>query len=68
VLLPSNPDDNCQSKSRLVTNFFKDNGTEQMLEVRSPYDGVSTRRLGELVVWRSHDTGILTAKLIEQEE
>jgi hypothetical protein len=66
-MLPSNPDDNSPSKSRVVTNHFKDNGTEQSFEVRSPYDGVSTQRIGELVLWKSYDSQQLTAKLIEAE-
>jgi hypothetical protein len=66
-MFPSNPDDNSPSKSRLVTNFFIDNGKEQSLEVRSEYDGVSTRRLGELVLWMSYDQQQVTAKLIEAE-
>lgn len=66
-MLPSNPDDSSPSKSRVVTNHFTDNGTEQSLEVRTPYDGVATYRLGELVLWRSYDSQQLTAKLIEEE-
>ena len=66
-MLPSNPDDNSPSKSRLVTNFFKDNGTEWSVEVRSAYDGVSTHRMGELVLWRRHTDGTLTARAIEDE-
>lgn len=67
-MLPSNPDDSSPSKSRLVTNFFVDNGKELSLEVRSEYDGVSIHRLGELVLWVGFDSQSITARLIEQDE
>lgn len=66
-MFPSNPDDGSPSKSRLVTNYFVDNGTEYTLEIRSAYDGVGTHRMGELVLWKGHDDGAITARAIEQD-
>ena len=63
----TNPDDCAPSKSRHVTNFFKDNGTEWTLEVRSDFNPVSTQRLGEMVLWKSTMDGSLTIRVIEQE-
>lgn len=59
-VLPANPDDNSASKSFLKPTSFAA-GTEFTIEIRSPYDGVSTHRLGELVVWMGVDDA-LTAR------
>jgi hypothetical protein len=67
-MLPSDPDDNSRSNSRFVTNFFVSNGTEFSLEVRSPSALEGTRRLGELVLWKSYDSDRWTMKIIEQDE
>lgn len=62
---PSNPDDKCPSKSRLQTEFFVYNGTKITLEISSPYDGMATYRMGEIVLWRGPD-GALTIKASDE--
>jgi hypothetical protein len=57
---PRNPDDSSPSKSRYTASAIQ-GGTEVFLEVRSPYDAVCTRRIGEVVLWDGPD-GTLTIR------
>ena len=63
----TNPDDSTPSKSRFVTNYFKNNGTEFVLEIRSAYEGIGTRRIGELTLWKNAE-GALTVIAAEQKD
>lgn len=62
----TNPDDNCPSSSRFITNFHTPGGPEFVLEVRSAYDGTATFRMGEITLWRGPD--VITIRTTSEED